>query len=360
MLEEPFVVIDEEKMKANLSRMHSKSKASSAVFSPHLKTHQSCELIPYYRELGIEEFTVSSIEMAKYFADAGVQNITVAFPADIRQISTINELTQKTNFSIFIDNLESAQFLSKNITGNLKLWLEINNGYNRSGIDINDKIKLFRIVEFIINSNNLELVGMSAHDGLNYSAKSSLHISVIHNHSKHNLLIMKQFIESKYSIKLLLSLGDTPAMSLMDDFSGIDVIRPGAFIFYDLQQWSLGACTLDDIAAYLAAPVISRYEKEDELLLRAGAIHLSKDNVTIYGNTSYGMLAILDNDYRIQKILTDTHIRQLTQEHAMAKANSQFSDIRIGDLIGVIPAHTCLMCACARRFYCNGKVLSKM
>lgn len=360
MLDEPFVVIDEQKMKTNLNRMYSKIMSSSTILAPHLKTHQCSALIPYYTKLGINEFTVSSIEMANYFADAGVKNITVAFPADIRQIDAINDLSHKIDFSIYADNSEVVRFLSAKITGKLKLWLEIDNGYNRSGIDFNAQAELSEIVELIINSNNLELIGLSVHDGLNYSQKDPISISLIHNHSKHNLMIIRDFIKNKYNIDLKISLGDTPAMSHIVDFSNIDVIRPGAFIFYDLQQWALEACTLDNIAAYLVAPVISRYEKDNELLLRAGAILLSKDSVKINENISYGMLAIIDNEYRIKRILSDSYIRQLTQEHAMVKLKRHFSDIKIGDLVGVLPAHTCLMCACARKFYLNGQVLSKM
>jgi D-serine deaminase-like pyridoxal phosphate-dependent protein len=69
----------------------------SLAFRPHFKTHQSLELGNWFKDYGVTQITVSSLEMAEYFATQW-NDITVAFPVNVLEINRINSLA-KTPFA---------------------------------------------------------------------------------------------------------------------------------------------------------------------------------------------------------------------------------------------------------------------
>ena len=74
--------------------MAGKAHANRLVFRPHFKTHQSHLIGQWFREEGVTKITASSLSMAAYFAEDGWDDITVAFPVNIREMDTINELAR--------------------------------------------------------------------------------------------------------------------------------------------------------------------------------------------------------------------------------------------------------------------------
>jgi D-serine deaminase-like pyridoxal phosphate-dependent protein len=129
----------------------------------------------------------------------------------------------------------------------------------------------------------------------------------------------------------------------VEDLDGTDEIRPGNFVFYDLMQWQIGACDPDDIAVAVACPVVAKHPERQEIVLYGGAVHLSKDRIRLDdGNSCYGFATELTEDGWGNPI-PDTFLKALSQEHGILKANGKFFEkTRVGDLIGILPVHSCL------------------
>ncbi|MBW6460253.1 MAG: alanine racemase, partial [Bacteroidales bacterium] len=146
-----------------------------------------------------------------------------------------------------------------------------------------------------------------------------------------------------YFPELLISIGDTPSCSLVEDFSGVDEIRPGNFVFYDLMQYSLGACTLEQVSVALACPVVGKYPHRNEIVIHGGAIHFSKDFLyKSSGERIYGYVVKI-GDKEWSKPVPGAYLSSLSQEHGIVRANREFIDeIRLGDVVGVLPVHSCL------------------
>ncbi len=81
--------------------------------------------------------------------------------------------------------------------------------------------------------------------------------------------------------------GDTPTCSTRDDFTGIDEITPGNFIFYDLTQVMLGSCSLEDVAVAMRCPVSGKYPDRKQLLIHGGGIHFSKESLQVEWRTCF-------------------------------------------------------------------------
>ena len=108
---QPTLFIDKTKCKENIYRMFSKAKSNKLDFRPHFKTHQSIEIGLWFKEIGVNKITVSSFTMAEYFSSQW-DDITVAFPINILEIETINNLAKKITLNICIENIESILFVS--------------------------------------------------------------------------------------------------------------------------------------------------------------------------------------------------------------------------------------------------------
>ena len=70
---------------------------------------------------------------------------------------------------------------------------------------------------------------------------------------------------------------------MVGQFGPVDELRPGNFVFYDLMQEEIGACTLDDIAVAMACPVVAVHPDRMQWIIYGGAIHFSKDFLTLEG-----------------------------------------------------------------------------
>ena len=83
--------------------LHLYRKSHKLIFRPHFKTHQSLEIGKWFKELGTNKITVSSLKMAEYFSEKW-EYITVAFPMNILEINTVNELAKKITLNVCIEN----------------------------------------------------------------------------------------------------------------------------------------------------------------------------------------------------------------------------------------------------------------
>ena len=338
----PTLLLDKKKCLGNIERMVQKARGNGVRLRPHFKTHQSAQVGAWFRDYNIEAITVSSLKMARYFANQGWRDILVAFPANVLEMDTINELASRIRLHLLVVNVETAEILSRNLRHPVQLWVKIDTGYRRTGILANNHKELDRVMQKIKESDKLQFEGFLVHDGHTYKQTDTYAIQTIHNTSVYLL----QLLRARYSGQfpgLQLSIGDTPSCSILSDLSGIDEIRPGNFVFYDLTQQRIGSCGFSDIAVCVACPVVARHPRRRELIIYGGGVHFSKDALAqedsslIYGR----VVEFTDNGWT--NPVNGIDLVSLSQEHGIVKANAeQFAKYSVGDMIGILPVHSCL------------------
>lgn len=339
----PSLLIDKGKCINNIHKMSNKARRKNLIFRPHFKTHQSQIIGEWFRDAGVSKITVSSVSMAEYFSAKGWKDITIAFPVNIRESDQINSLSAKIDLNLLVADVQTIDLLQSRISSTLGVFIELDTGYNRSGIEINslDEIKI--ILNKISHNSFLKFRGFLIHAGDTYNAKKSEDIIAVH---KRNLMLLSELRKIFISDwpDLIISIGDTPSCSVAEDFKGIDEIRPGNFVFFDLMQQNIGSCSYGDIAVIVACPVVSVNRSRYEIVLYGGGIHLSKEYITDKtGNKIFGKVVIPDNELMWGSPVVDTFLADLSQEHGIIKMNSKLIDsINIGDLLGVLPVHSCL------------------
>lgn len=185
----------------------------------------------------------------------------------------------------------------------------------------------------------LHFKGFYCHAGHSYKSSDPDHKSAIYEKACSDLGSLKKYFSSYEPIVLY---GDTPICSTREDFSGIDEITPGNFIFYDLTQLMLGSCSAEDIAVAMLCPVSGKYPDRKQLLIHGGGIHFSKEVLQVQGVTVFGRaMSISEKGWDIPG--EDIFLTGLSQEHGvLEQCGSIFDKTRIGDSVLLLPVHSCM------------------
>lgn len=357
----PTLLLDERKCKANIARIVDKATKAGVKLRPHFKTHQSHEVGQWFRDFGVTQCTVSSVKMADYFTTDGWNDITIAFPVNPLEHALINELAAKIKLNLCAGSKDAVQLLYNSLKHPIKIFIEVDNGYHRTGIQPSNKEEIGSILSVIHQSELMEFAGFLSHAGHSYKAAFVDEVNKIHTQSKNLMIELGKFYRESFPL-LELSIGDTPTCSIADDFSGVDEIRPGNLVFYDLTQSKIGSCRLEDIAIAMACPVVEINSHTNEVFVHGGGVHFSKDFLSREdGSASYGQVVKLtERGWTLPPL--KMFVKSLSQEHGVIHAESEeISKIKVGDVIGVLPVHACLTAdAMGEYFTLEGKRIVMM
>jgi len=350
LIERPTLLLDRRKVLANIERMAVRAEAAGVRLRPHFKTHQSAEIGAWFRDYGVAAITVSSVDMALGFAAAGWDDITIAFPVNLRQMAAINGLAERVRLGLLVESAETVRRLDEQLTAEVSVWLKIDAGYGRTGIHWENEVALLETAAAVSEVNHLKLAGILTHSGQTYGAGSAEGVRRVFGESVARMK-RAQAVLREQGFEAAVSMGDTPGCSLADSFEGLDEIRPGNFVFYDLMQQQIGACRLDDIGVALACPVVALHSERGRIVIYGGAVHFSKELLPgPDGGLNFGRVVAL-NENGWTPLGEEVRVASLSQEHGIIQADGDLlASVKVGDVLGVLPIHSCLTADLLRRY----------
>ncbi len=338
----PTLVLDKEICLHNIERMVEKAKNHNLRLRPHFKTHQSAEIGEWFRQFGVQAITVSSVRMAEYFIANGWKDVTIAFSLNVLETDSINRLAASAKLNVLIENKEGAQTLVNKVRRQIGVYIKIDTGYHRTGIPSSRTGNIDAILDILSAGKKIAFKGFITHTGHTYTARSTNEIFNRHFDALLKLKSLKNHYKKAYP-NIEISMGDTPSASICGNFDSVDEIRPGNFVFYDLMQHNLEVCSINDIAVRMHCPVVAKHVSRNEIVIYGGAIHFSKDTIlNTDGKPLYGRIVVKKDN---EKVLLDNnnYLSRLSQEHGIIKVTpANFRLINVGDVIEIIPVHSCL------------------
>ncbi len=343
---EPTLLLDESRCRANIGRMATKAARSQARFRPHFKTHQSRAIGQWYKDEGVVAITVSSVKMADYFS-ATWRDITIAVPFNVLEIDRINRIDARCRLNLCVMYPATLEFLEAQLERQVGIWIKVDVGYHRTGLSEDDDCMdalMDMLADSSANAGKLEFQGFLAHAGYTYSARSVEEIVEIDTKAKDIMTRLQDRYSPRFPL-LQISLGDTPGCSIIEDFKGVDELRPGNLVFYDLTQHSLGSCRLGDIAVAMACPIIAKHQ--NKLIVHGGGAHFAKDFlIDEEGQMHYGLAVSERGDDWSGgwgEHLNGLRLTLLSQEHGSLTGPPQALDgWQPGDVVLVLPVHSCM------------------
>lgn len=341
-LDFPRLVIDEGKCKANIRVMAAKLRNAQVRFRPHFKTHQSLAMGRWFRDEGVSAITVSSLQMADYFTRDGWRDITMAVPFSPLEAPLINKVAATASLHLITASPEAVKGLGPLLQHPVNLWIKIDAGYGRAGVKPEEEGIITAIAKEAAQWPLIQLKGLLGHAGHSYQARDHAGIMQVHESS----LAIMAAAKAKYQSLIPgmeISLGDTPTCSIASQWPGVDELRPGNFVFYDLQQSQITSCTDDQIAVAMVCPIVDLRADRSEVIVHGGSVHFAKDWMKEADERlTFGCVAE-KAEKGWGKVRRDWRLRSLSQEHGVLSVPAQdFSQFNVGDWLYILPVHSCL------------------
>lgn len=347
LLSEPVLLLDEARARRNIARMQARAQAAGVALRPHFKTHQSHAVGRWFREAGVDRITVSSLAMAEYFAADGWDDITLAFPFHPGMATRAAALAQRLRLGIVLadlDGLGPVRFPAP-----VDLWLKMDVGSRRTGFEAEDLPALARLIDSLRTRPDLRLRGLLAHAGHSYGARGLAGIAAVEAEATARLQAWRAELSRPAGQALELSVGDTPGCATGEGFEGASELRPGNFVFFDLSQWQIGSCAVEDIAVAMACPVVARHPRRGRLVVHGGAVHFSKDWMDLDGRRLFG-LGVQADAQGWGALRPELRLVALSQEHGQVEAPIELIEAcPPGTVLHFLPVHSCLTADCMGR-----------
>lgn len=342
----PTLLIRPEIVRRNIARMVAKAKRNGHLFRPHFKTHQSWEIGRWFRKAGIDRITVSSIEMAEYFAADGWNDILIAFPVNVCEMDRLNQLAKGIQLHLILDHEDALKALQLGMDHPANVWVEVDCGDGRTGIPATNQEDILQLSRSIIETPQLNFGGLITHAGHAYSELRTGNPNQWFNDLVAPLQALRaQFKDQFPDRELCISYGDTPSCSMLNELPGVDEIRPGNFVFFDLMQEYIGSCQVNDVAVAMAVPVVS--VRENSAVVHGGGVHFAKDRLEeglfplAHAHHFGWVVEATEEGWRP---LPQHYLKDLSQEHGEVNypVHENWPSPQIGDTMLILPVHSCM------------------
>lgn len=164
----PALLVYPQRVEKNIGTMI-RIAGGTEFLRPHIKTHKMAEVIQLQMRQGIHMFKCATLTEAGLLAQCGAEDILLALQPvgpNIQRFFKLMEQFPNSKFSTIVDNETTINaFIQIASSKNKKtaLWLDINNGMDRTGIVPGEKaLQLYRMLD---ENPIIEAKGLHVYDG---------------------------------------------------------------------------------------------------------------------------------------------------------------------------------------------------
>jgi threo-3-hydroxy-D-aspartate ammonia-lyase len=333
-VETPALLLHHDVMERNLEQMAARAKRLGVALRPHIKTHKCLELGRRQIARGAKGVTVSTLFEAEAFANGGFTDLTWAFPLDRTHVPHVQRIVARgVTLRVVLDDLETARAVAGS---GLHVWLKVDCGYHRAGVDPSSRYGL-EVARELGAERGITFDGILSHSGHAYRTRNKEEAAQIAEQERQVMAWFAELLRKDSLPVRGVSVGSTPAMVAVKDLTGVTEARPGNYIFYDRTMVLIGCCERKDVAVTVLATVVSHQPGASHFVIDAGALSLSKD----LGPAHLG----LETAYGEVKGHPELSVASVSQEHGLIRATSPAAiegKFKVGQRIEIVPNHSCL------------------
>ena len=320
----PMPIVLADVMQRNIDRMQDFAVEHDLELRPHVKTHKCVEVGRRQVEAGAVGITAGNVGEAEVFAAAGFEDIFLAYPVwpSGTKGDRIRRLAQTTRMRVGVDNVAAIEALADAMgdePDRLQVVVEIDCGARRSGAPPAAAGDL----ALTARKRGLVPVGVYTYPGHGSSGPGSREPAAQDQQAALTAAV-RSFGDVGITAEVV-SAGSTPTVAFSTS-SVITEIRPGEYVFCDMDNTRLGACEEDQIALFVAATVVSDWVP-DQVILDVGTKALGRE-----GNPERGYGGIAGKKAVLAK---------LNEYHGFAAVPAGESRPSVGTVVPVVPNHVC-------------------
>lgn len=330
-LDTPALLIDLDIMERNLARVAGYSRANGLRLRPHTKTHKVPAVGRRQLESGAAGLTVAKVGEAEVMIGSGTPDLLVAYPViGQKKLERLMEVARKTRLTVALDSLFAARELSaaaRQAQVEIGVLAEVDVGLRRVGVSPGQE--LVQLAEGICRLPALCFEGITFYPG---------HIKELDERGRRAIEDLSRLIESMLNdfktagipVRIV-SGGSTPALFHSHQIAGLNEIRPGTYVYNDVNTVSSGACTLADCAACIMVTVVST-ARPGQMIVDGGSKTFSSDRPAGSGEASFGRVVEAPGAV----------FQKMNEEHGFVDLTRAGKEFQVGDRVHIIPNHICV------------------
>ena len=347
-LDTPALILDRATLKRNTSAMIRRMARHRVALRPHVKTAKSANVALLATEGQSGGVTVSTLKEAEYFVSRGFPDVLYAVgivPAKLDRVASLQRAG--AHITIITDNISVGTAIAERANrgdAQFRVMIEVDTGGHRAGVaPASDE--LLAIGRLLHLADGVEFAGVLTHSGNSYHCNSVEEIKAAARQERDGIVRAAERLQAAGIPCPVVSAGSTPTAVHAEDLTGINEMRPGVYVFFDLDQLALGVCQREDLALSVLASVIGHNLRAGHLLIDAGALALSKDlSATEFRpDVGYGELC----DPKTLVPYPGLFVGGAHQEHGIVPVADQtwFERLPVGARVRILPNHACITAA---------------
>ena len=347
-LDTPALLVDLDAMRGNIEEMSGVAKRGGVRLRPHTKTHKCPEIARMQVDAGADGITVAKLGEAEVMADAGLDDLLIAYPiVGDAKLARLRGLLERATVRVSLDAVEVAEGVGRagrDAGRDVPVLVDVDTGTHRMGRP--PGAPTAELAVEIDRVPGVRVAGLITHAGHAYRSAGEDDLREVVGREVADLVDTADRC-AKLGLEIEeISVGATPTARLEAEQEGVTEIRPGTYVFNDVQQMRLGVATEATCAARVLVTVVARPTAE-RFVLDGGTKAFTSaggDGPPLPGR---GVVAGRP----------DLRIDFMNEEHAVGDVEDG-GDLAIGDRLEVIPLH---VCSCVNMFdvaygVCDGRV----
>lgn len=278
MLDTPSLLVYPDIVSHNITTAMQMVSNDSSRLRPHIKTHKTKEVIQLCQARGIQSFKAATMSEIELLCECRVSDALLAMQpsgAKFKKLMELRERFPKTKISCLVDDagfcIHLADFL-KYSSGQLDVFIDVNAGMNRTGINI-DHVEDLAV--YINGLEGLHLRGLHVYDGHLYMpdlGERTIKAELIYSRIK---TITDHLAEKGITMERPI-MGGSPTFPIYAGKNDV-ICSPGTFVFWDAGYAESFPEQAFSPAVYILGSVVSR-PAEDRLCLDIGHKAVAAEN----------------------------------------------------------------------------------
>jgi D-serine deaminase-like pyridoxal phosphate-dependent protein len=339
-IDTPALLVDLDVMERNLRRVADYARDHGLRLRPHTKTHKSPRIGQRQLELGAAGLTVAKVGEAEVMLGASPPDLLVAYPViGHSKLERLMAVARRTRVTVSLDSLFAARQLSGAAQAagvNVGVLAETDVGMGRVGVSPGpDLLDLARAMQRL---PGLSFEGITFYPG---HVKDNGEAGRAALAALGDLLrsILDDFRREGIHVSVV-SGGSTPSLYHSHEVAGLNEIRPGTYVYNDLNTVMTGACDARDCAASVLVTVVST-ARPGQIIVDGGSKTFSSDGLANSTAATFGRV--------VEAPASIFH--KMNEEHGYVDVRQTGRQFEIEERLRIIPNHVCVAVNLHDRMY---------
>ena len=297
---------------------------------PHTKTHKSILIGQMQMDCGAVGLTVAKVGEAQVMAEVS-SDLLMAYPAvDRVRCEQLARLARDHTVRVAVDSIIACQALAEaahSLESRIGILVDLDVGHHRTGVQ--SPAAAIELAEFVERQESLRLDGLLFFPG---------QISGQPAAQEGQLRALGNLIWVRYSMRggsVGSRHGSFPAdqrrqHSASQLVTHLTEIRPGTYVFNDMNCVHGGSLRIADCAARIVSTIVST-AVPGQVVLDAGTKTLTSDRCGPAPESGHGFIVEFP----------EARITRLNEEHGQVDVSACLNPPRVGDRVTIIPNHIC-------------------